>query len=192
MSGVYSLSTTADITFILPKLDLKKPTKKQLNFSNSIFCSVWKTEKLFIIIFFSLIIPQSTLQKCSIIYYYLPPLIIDLSYPKVLYQSVLLASKNVAFPNLTSLPKHHSQKRILSVFYYVEFPLSMWVNKRIKSTQKQKAFCKTCCKLTKHSVYIKLGLTLQSSTSLKIGELLLTANSPNLSDLKIWTVTVNG
>ena len=51
MSGVYSLSTTVDITFILPKLDLKKPTKKQLNFSNSIFCSVWKTEQLFNFIF---------------------------------------------------------------------------------------------------------------------------------------------
>ena len=67
MSGVYSLSTTVDITFILPKLDLKKPTKKQLNFSNSIFCSVRKTEQLFIIIFFSLIIPKSTLQKRFII-----------------------------------------------------------------------------------------------------------------------------
>ena len=55
MSGVYSLSTTVDITFILPKLDLKKSAKKQLNFSNSIFCFVWKTEQLFI--FFSLIIP---------------------------------------------------------------------------------------------------------------------------------------
>ena len=55
MSGVYSLSTTVDITFILPKLDLKKSAKKQLNFSNSILCFVWKTEQLFI--FFSLIIP---------------------------------------------------------------------------------------------------------------------------------------
>ena len=95
-------------TFILPKLDLKKSTKKQLNFSNSIFCSVWKTEQLFFIIFFSLIIPKSTLQKRSIIYYYLSPLIIDLSYPKVLYKSVLLSSKNVAFPNLTSLIIHKS------------------------------------------------------------------------------------
>ena len=102
MSGVYYLSTTVDITFILLKQDLKKPTKKQLNFSNSIFCSVWKTEQLFFI-FFSLIIPKSTLQKRSIIYYYLSPLIIDLSYPKVLYKSVLLSSKNVAFPNLRSL-----------------------------------------------------------------------------------------
>ena len=34
---------------------------------------------------------------------------------------------------------------------------------------------------------MKLGLTLQSSTTLKIGELLLTTNYQNLSDLKIWT-----
>ena len=43
-----------------------------------------------------------------------------------------------------------------------------------------------------HSVYIKLGITLRSLTTLKIGELLLTANSPNLSDLMLWRVTVNG
>ena len=39
---------------------------------------------------------------------------------------------------------------------------------------------------------IKLGLTFQSLTMQKIGELVLTANSPNLSDLTIWRVTVNG
>ena len=121
MSGVYFLSTTVDITFILPKLNLKKATKKQLNFSNSIFCSVWKTEQLFFIIFFSLIIPKSTLQKRSIIYYYLSPLIIDLSYPKVLYKSVLLSSKNVVFPNLTSL----IIKAYSKCFYFVEFPIGM-------------------------------------------------------------------
>ena len=43
-----------------------------------------------------------------------------------------------------------------------------------------------------HSVYIKLGLILQSLTTLKIGELLLTANSPNFSHLTIWRVTVHG
>ena len=63
--------------------------------------------------------------------------------------------------------------------------------KRIKSTQKQQFFCKTCCKLKRQYVYIKLGITLQSLTTLKIGELVLTANSPNLSDLIIWRVTVN-
>ena len=36
-----------------------------------------------------------------------------------------------------------------------------------------------------HSVYIKLRLTLQSLTTPKFGELLLTANSPNLRDLTI-------
>ena len=138
---------------------------------------------------------------------------LHLSFPKVLYKCVLLSTFTCRHSLLTYhtqkqfiitfyyLAKtwlslinvtYHSQKRILSVFYYVEFPLSMWVNKKIKSTQKQKAFCKTCCKLKKHSAYIKLGLTLQSSTTLEIGELMLTANSPNLSDLNIWTVTVNG
>ena len=42
---------------------------------------------------------------------------------KVLYKSVLLSSKNVALrKNVT----YHSQKRIVSVFYYVHFPLDMW------------------------------------------------------------------
>ena len=113
VSGVYSLSTKVEITFILPKLYPKKSIKKKLNFPNSIFCYVWKTEQLFT--FFSLIFPESTLWKlsilyykstlwiCSIIYYYLPPLIIDLSYPKIFYKSVLLSSKNVALRKLTSL-----------------------------------------------------------------------------------------
>ena len=113
-----------------------------------------------------LIIPKSTLWK----------------------RSIIKQKRGFPWSNVT----YHSQKCILSVFYYVEFPLGKWVNKRIKSTQKQKAFCETCCKLKRHSVYIKLGLTLQSSTTLKIGELLLTANSPNLSDVTIWRVTVNG
>ena len=118
MSGVYSLSSTVEKTFILPKLYLKKSIKKQLNFPNSIFCSMWKTEQLFIFFFFSLIIPESTLWKrsilyyksmlwrCSIIYYYLAPLVIDLSCPEVLYKSVLLSSKNVAQRKLTSLIIH--------------------------------------------------------------------------------------
>ena len=45
---------------------------------------------------------QSTLWICSVIYYYLL-FIIDLSYPKVFYKSILLSSKNVALRNLTSL-----------------------------------------------------------------------------------------
>ena len=40
---------------------------------------------------------------CSVIYYYLSLLIIDVSYPKVFYKSILLSSKNVALRNLTSL-----------------------------------------------------------------------------------------
>ena len=35
ISGVHSLSTQVQLTFILPKLYLKKSTKNQLNFSNS-------------------------------------------------------------------------------------------------------------------------------------------------------------
>ena len=63
--------------------------------------------------------------------------------------------------------------------------------KRIKSTQKKQTFCKTCCKPTNTLCNIKLGLTLQGLTTLKNGKLVLTANSQNLSDLKIWRVTVN-
>ena len=88
--------------------------------------------------------------------------------------------------NLRSLSFPKAYCVLLSFGYECE------INTRIKPTQKQQAFCKTCCKLKKHSVYIKLGLTLQSSTTLKIGELLLMANSPNLSDLTIWRVTASG
>ena len=48
--------------------------------------------------------------------------------------------------------------------------------------QTKKTFCGTCCKLIKTLCNIKLGLTVQSLPALKIGELLLTANSPNLTD----------
>ena len=41
------------LIFIPPKVDLKKSTKKQLNFSNFFFCTLWKTEQLFIIFFFT-------------------------------------------------------------------------------------------------------------------------------------------
>ena len=61
----------------------------------------------------------------------------------------------------------------------------------INKYTKQQTFCKTCCKHIKTLCNIKLGLTFQSLTTLKIGELVLTANSPNLSDLTIWRVTVN-
>ena len=131
--------------------------------------------------------------------------IFHLSFLKVLYKSVLLSIikvpyKSVLLSTITcrhlSLTYHtqkyfikefyhlakrwlcvtnvtyHSQKCILSVFCYVKFPLHMW-NKQ-------------------HSAYMKLRLTLQSLTTLKIGELLSAANSPNLSDITIWRVIVNG
>ena len=60
--------------------------------------------------------------------------------------------------------------------------------KRIKSTQKQQTFCKTCFKLIKTLCSIKLGPILQSLTTLKM----LTANSPNLRGPVKWRVTVSG
>ena len=50
-------------------------------------------------------------------------------------------------------------------------------------------FPKTYCKLIK--TFVKLRLPFQSLTTRKTGELLLTANSPNLSNLAIWRVTAN-
>ena len=46
--------------FFSPKKNLKKPAKEQLNFSNYIFCCMWKTKWL-IIIYFSIIILKITL-----------------------------------------------------------------------------------------------------------------------------------
>ena len=45
---------------------------------------------------------NEALLKRSIIYYYLSPLTIDLSYQKVLYKSVLLSNKKVTLRKLTS------------------------------------------------------------------------------------------
>ena len=80
MSGVYSLSTTVKIIFILPK------AREQLNFK--LYLSLCVTNCVtFHYYFFPLIIPKSTLQKRyivyyksilqkrSVIYYYLSPLI---------------------------------------------------------------------------------------------------------------------
>ena len=109
MPGVYSLSTTVDIAFILPKLHPKKSTKKQLNFSNSIFCSMRKTEQLFIIFFhlsFLEVLYKSVLLSIVKVPYKSVLLSINcrhLSYPNVLYKSVLLSSKNAVLCNLTSL-----------------------------------------------------------------------------------------
>ena len=62
----------------------------------------------------------------------------------------------------------------------------------LKQHKNNKHSVKHAANLKKHSVCIKLGLTLRTLTTLKIRELLLTANSPNLSDLTLWRVTVNG
>ena len=110
MSDVYSLSNTVEINFILPKLDLKKLTKKGIKFFIlRLFIYVKNLETFYH--FFSLH-PQKyftkafhcLLQKYLVkSFYYLLPIIIDLSYPKVLYKSVILSAKNVALRNLTSL-----------------------------------------------------------------------------------------
>ena len=121
MSGVYSLSTKVGITFILPKLDLKKPTKKQLNFSNSIFCSVWKTEQLFIIFFhlsFLKVLHKSVLLSITTCRHSLLTYHTQKYFIKAFY---CLAKTWLSPINVT----YHSQKRILSLFYYVEFPLDM-------------------------------------------------------------------
>ena len=122
MSGVYSLLTTVDITFILPKLDLKTPTKSNQTFQTPSFALCGKLSNFSSLFFF------------------------HLSFPKVLYKSVLLSTITCRHSLLTYhtqkqfiitfyyLAKtclslinvtYHSQKRILSVFYYVEFPLGM-------------------------------------------------------------------
>ena len=109
MPGVYSLSTTVDIAFILPKLHPKKSTKKQLNFSNSIFCSMRKTEQLFIFFhlsFLEVLYKSVLLSIVKVPYKSVLLSIINcrhLSYPNVLYKSVLLSSKNAVLCNLTSL-----------------------------------------------------------------------------------------
>ena len=178
MPGVYSLSTTVEITFTLPNLHLKKLTKNQLNFSNSIFCFMWKTknirdlssltflEKLnnFSSFFFFL---TYHFQKYFIKAFYC--LIIKVPYKVVLLSIITcrhlsltyhtqkyfikalyyLAKTWLCVTNVT----YHSQKRILSLFYYVKFPFDMWNKQRIKSTQKQQTFCKTCCKLIKNTLY---------------------------------------
>ena len=76
------------------------------------------------------------------------------------------------------------------MFYYVKIPFD--IRNRVLSQHKNnKHSVKHAANLKKkHSVYIKLGLTLRSLTALTIGKLLLKANSPNLSYLTIWRVTV--
>ena len=185
MSGVYSLSTTVDITFILPKLDLKKPTKKQ-TFQTPSFALCGKLSN-FSLLFFFTYHSQKFLQKRSIIT--CRRSLLTYHTQKYFIKSFCYLAKtwlSLIWRHL-SFSKAYS-KCVLLCWVSVRY----WVNKRIKPTQKQKAFRKTCCKLKKHSGYIKLGLTLENSTTLKIGVLLLTANSPNISDVGIWRVTVNG
>ena len=91
------------MNFYSLKTRLKKPDKKAIKLFKLHHALCEKLSNFSPLLFFSLIIPKSTLQKRSIVYYYLSPLIIDLSYPKILYKSVLLSSENVAFLNLTSL-----------------------------------------------------------------------------------------
>ena len=131
MPGVYFLSTTGDITFILPKLDLKK--------------SIKKTIKLFKLYLLHYVENWATFH-----------LFFHLSFPKVLYKSVLLSIVKVPFEsdplsfitcrhllayhtenyfikvfylsskNAESNVTYHCQKRILSVLCYVKFLLGMW------------------------------------------------------------------
>ena len=65
-------------------------------------------------------------------------------------------------------------------------------NRGLNQHKNNKHSVKHAVNLLKHFVYIKLGLILQSLTTVKIGELLLTANSPNLSDSTTWRANVNG
>ena len=61
-------------------------------------------QKNFIKSFSCLFLPSYKNVILSVIpHYYFLPLVIDVSYPKVLYKSVLLSNKNVALRNVTSL-----------------------------------------------------------------------------------------
>ena len=136
MPGVYSLSTTVDITFILPKLHPKKSTKKQLNFLNSIFCSMRKTATfhLFFHLSFPEVLYKSVLLSIVKVPYKSVLLCIincrHLSYPNVLYKSVLLSSKNAVLCNLTSLIILKSAFLLCSIM--LSFRLACKIKKRIK------------------------------------------------------------
>ena len=65
-------------------------------------------------------------------------------------------------------------------------------NKGLNQHKNKKHSVKHVANLQTHSVYIKLWATLHCLTTLKIGKLPLTANSPNLGDLTISRVPVNG
>ena len=78
----------------------KISTKKQLNFSNSIFCCVWKTEQLFIIFFFTY-----HSRKYFIKTFYC------LLYTKVPYKSFLLSIITCRHLLLTYHTQKHFEKR---------------------------------------------------------------------------------
>ena len=97
------------VTFILPKLCLKKLIKKQLNFSNSIFCSMWKT---------------ATFDH-----------FFRLSFPKVLYKSALLSILEVPYKSVLlsiTICRHlsliyHTQKFFTKAFYYLAKNVSLCI-----------------------------------------------------------------
>ena len=107
MSGVYSLSTTVEITFILPKLYLKKINKKATELCKLhllLYMNNWATFHHFFfhlsypkVLYESVLLSSKNVALCklSIIYYYLSPLIIDLSFPKAYSKCVLLCSVSV-------------------------------------------------------------------------------------------------
>ena len=98
-------------------------------------------------------------------------------------------------------PAGNKAKRLSSVSYTTK-TIHHHHHHHHHSTQKQQTFYKTCCKHKKTLCNIKLGLTFQRLKTLKIGELVLTANShgqlvltanfPSLRDLTVWRVTANG
>ena len=92
-------------------------------------------------------------------YYYLSLLIIELSYPNVLYKSVQLSSKSVDLRNLMHLssPKAYSKCVLLCFIILLCVLLVCFIS--VGHVNKQ------------HSVCIKLRLTLQ--TNQKCGELLI-------------------
>ena len=87
--------------FVLPKLYLKKLIEKQLNFSSSIFCSIWKTEQLFIIFFFHLSF-QKVLYESALFFII-----------KVPYEAVLLSIITCHHLSLT----YHTQKYFIKSYY---------------------------------------------------------------------------
>ena len=115
MSGVYSLSTTVEITFILPKVYLKKWTKKQLNLN---LLNARMLE--------SLALSNNTLALCEKLSN-LSSFIFHLSFPKVLYKSVLLSVIKVPYKSVLSSIitcrhlslTYRTQKYFIKSFYYL-------------------------------------------------------------------------